>query len=950
MAVTPHARDTMLLTPGDDQAADFDGPRADARRLAVARATGLLGPEPDPELDRYGQLARRVLNVAACYISITDDTHVFVKSAVECAAASTPPLLEPAKSHISCAYVAVTGKPLAVADLREDPRFRQHALDATPHLPAYLGVPLFVRGQSIGAICALDDKVRQWLPSEVELLGELASAVGKLIEVTSSAALSRLALVDTQVRYRSLTDDAPLVAFQALDDGSVVYVNRYTEEYLGQPRERLCSLGWLDFVPADGRAQALRQWQDMVATEKPGGFELPIRCADGVYRTLHVRAQPVRDHANRIEHWVGIALDIEERKQAEAQFRTSQDRFWLALEAGKLGFWDWNVVTNDAIFDGHWAQILGYEQHEIAPKLDTWLKLVHPKDMPSVRAALNAHLDGETEYYESEHRLRHRDGSWRWVLDRGRVVERAPDGTPLRALGTHADITARKEAEQALQLSEGRLQLAMEIAAVATWDADLVNGTTLWSKSLSTLFGIEGGAPSPTTLWREVVPAADRERLFAEWARAEREQDVFRCEHRLLRPDDGRQLWIDVAGRFFFDTHGRAERFVGVCVDVTERKQAEAVLQESARNKDDFLAMLAHELRNPLAPIANAAEILRGAAALDPTVDRARAMIERQVKQLVHLVDDLLDVSRVSRGRIVLQKSAINLSDVVLQAVETCRPQVDARAHQLHVSLPERPLMVDGDFTRLTQVVSNLLNNAAKYTDEGGRIEVALESRPGATDDVAVLRVRDNGRGIDAHALNQIFELFFQANNSLDRAEGGLGIGLSLVKRLVENHGGKVTVHSAGRGQGSEFTVRLPLLKQQALPASRATPPKSPPAPQISTRILLVDDNRDATDSLALLLQMHGHDVLSAYEGRSALDLAAREQPSFILVDIGLPDIDGFEVARRLRANPRTAGSVLVALTGYGQPADREKSKHAGFDHHLVKPAGAQEILSLVGG
>lgn len=299
VAVTPHACDTMLLTPGDDQAADFDGPRADARRLAVARATGLLGPEPDPELDRYGQLARRVLNVAACYISITDDTHVFVKSAVECAAASTPPLLEPAKSHISCAYVAVIGKPLAVADLREDPRFRQHALDATPHLPAYLGVPLFVRGQSIGAICALDDKVRQWLPSEVELLGELASAVGKLIEVTSSAALSRLALVDTQVRYRSLTDDAPLVAFQALDDGSVVYVNRYTEEYLGQPRERLCSLGWLDFVPADGRAQALRQWQDMVATEKAGGFELPIRCADGVYRTLHVRAQPVRDHANR---------------------------------------------------------------------------------------------------------------------------------------------------------------------------------------------------------------------------------------------------------------------------------------------------------------------------------------------------------------------------------------------------------------------------------------------------------------------------------------------------------------------------------------------------------------------------------------------------------------------------------------------------------------------------
>ncbi len=378
--------------------------------------------------------------------------------------------------------------------------------------------------------------------------------------------------------------------------------------------------------------------------------------------------------------------------------------------------------------------------------------------------------------------------------------------------------------------------------------------------------------------------------------------------------------------------------------ELLERDQAEQERHAADRRKDEFLAMLAHELRNPLAPIVNAVELLRAAADRDERVAQARAMIERQTNQLVHLVDDLLDVSRVSRGRIILQKAPIALGDVLLQAVETMRPQIDARGHRLTLELPERPLHVDGDFTRLTQVISNLLSNAAKYTDAGGHIEVALELRASGDDEHAVVRVRD----IDGHTLDHVFELFFQADNSLDRAEGGLGIGLSLVKRLVEKHGGRVTVHSAGRGHGSEFVVRLPLLKDATRPAAPAQ--ARPASPRPAARILLVDDNRDATDSLAMLLQMHGHDVISAYEGRSALDLATREQPSLILVDIGLPDIDGFEVARRLRADPRTARTTLVALTGYGQPEDHEKSKDAGFDHHLVKPAAAEVILGLVTG
>jgi PAS domain S-box-containing protein len=922
-------------------------PLADPSRLAVVRASGLQGPAPDAELDRYGNLARHALKAAACFISITDDQYVFVKSAVESTCGKQTPTVEPVGPGVSCAYVAATGRPLMVPDLRLDPRFARHALGATPNLAGYLGVPLHVRGRSIGAVCVMDDKARHWQPDEIATLQAIAEVIGKLIEIVNRAELSRLALRNNEVRYQALTEDAPLVVFQALADGTVLYVNPFTERFTGLPLSALRGMGWLSVLLPEKREEMLAQWRALFESGEAGGLELSVRGADGIYRMLHVRIQPVQHDGGSDEHWVGVGLEIEDRKQAEAQVRTSQNKFMMALDAGKLGFWDWNCVTHDVTFDGQWAAILGYELHELDQHLSTWETLVHPQDMARVQALLSAHLHGATDYYESEHRLRHRHGTWRWVIDRGRVVERAPDGTALRALGTHADITARKEAELALKLSEDRLQLAMEIAAVATWDTDLASGVTHWSKSHHLLLGVAPGdeCESPFTMWRQAVPQEDLARLTVEWSRAGREQDVFRCEHRLQRRDDGRLLWVDTAGRFFCDAHGRAERFVGVCVDITERKQAEQVLQDSARRKDEFLAMLAHELRNPLSPIVNAVELMGAMTPLDATVESARAMIERQVNQLVHLVDDLLDVSRVSRGRIVLQKAPVNLAEVVRQAIEASRPLLSARQHQLTIGMPESPLTVDGDFTRLAQIVSNLLNNAAKYTDNGGQIEISLERSRRQEEVFAVIRVRDNGRGIASHALNNVFELFYQDDNSLDRAEGGLGIGLSLVKRLVENHGGRVSAHSAGRGLGSEFVVRLPCVETPTTPETPA--PRATAAP-VGKRILLVDDNRDATDSLALLLQMHGHDVLAAYEGASALDLATRERPAVILLDIGLPDMNGFELARQLRADPRTAKSVLIALTGYGQPEDREKSLQAGFDHHLVKPAAAEAILSLV--
>jgi signal transduction histidine kinase/DNA-binding response OmpR family regulator len=369
-------------------------------------------------------------------------------------------------------------------------------------------------------------------------------------------------------------------------------------------------------------------------------------------------------------------------------------------------------------------------------------------------------------------------------------------------------------------------------------------------------------------------------------------------------------------------------------------------VQESDRHKNEFLSMLAHELRNPLAPIRNAVQLLR---MLDPGASEAPALhelIERQVQQLVRLVDDLLDLSRITRGKIHLQMGCVQVADVVARAVETSRPLIDARKHELAVVLPPEPLHVRGDLVRLAQVLSNLLNNAAKYTEEGGSIQLKVER----DDETLVVRVRDNGVGIPPHMLASIFEMFTQVDRSLDRSQGGLGIGLTLVHKLVEMHGGRVEAFSDGPNQGSEFVVSLPLLIA-APPVTSATPAPSaagPPVPPPRRRVLIVDDNMDAARSLTMLLEMGGHEVRCCYDGQSGLTEAETFRPEAVLLDIGLPELDGLEVARRLRALNLSPRPLLVALTGYGQADDVRRSREAGFDHHLVKPADPQTLAAIL--
>lgn len=378
--------------------------------------------------------------------------------------------------------------------------------------------------------------------------------------------------------------------------------------------------------------------------------------------------------------------------------------------------------------------------------------------------------------------------------------------------------------------------------------------------------------------------------------------------------------------------------------EICERARIEQQLKEADRHKDEFLAMLAHELRNPLAPIHNAVQLMRLKAMGDPQLAWARDVIDRQAGHLTHLVDDLLDVSRITRGKINIELKPVELAAAVARAVETVQPMLTQQKHELHVDMPAEPLVVMGDLTRVTQVIGNVLANAVKYTNSGGKIE--LSAKP---DDAAVeIRVRDNGIGIPGSLLPTVFDLFSQAGVMDERSRGGLGIGLALVKRLVDLHDGSVKVFSAGVGQGTEFTIRLPAARIEPITSSAAqagssasVPPASPSedvAANARRRILIVDDNQDALESLATLLSMAGHDIRTASDGFLALDAAPGFLPEIAVLDIGMPGLDGYELARRIRAQPWGKFMVLIALTGWGQENDRRRSSDAGFDSHWLKP------------
>jgi signal transduction histidine kinase len=406
---------------------------------------------------------------------------------------------------------------------------------------------------------------------------------------------------------------------------------------------------------------------------------------------------------------------------------------------------------------------------------------------------------------------------------------------------------------------------------------------------------------------------------------------------------DGRRIDISLSVSPIRNPDGKIIGASKVARDITQRKRTEAALREADRRKDEFLATLAHELRNPLAPIRNSLHILRMTACNDPTAERVCEMMERQVNHMVRMVDDLMEVSRITRGLIELKKEETDLAAIIRCAVETSRPIIEAGEHQLAITIPPEPILLQGDSVRLSQVFANLLNNAAKYTDRGGQIWLSVKQEKNEV----MVSVRDTGIGISAPMLPKVFDMFMQADRSTHRSQGGLGIGLTLVKRLVELHEGSISVRSDGPGKGSEFTVRLPV--NAVRPERTTKPPVSQRGDSLpQRRVLVVDDNKDSAASMGMLLKFLGTDVQVAYDGATALATIESYRPDVVLLDIGMPGMDGFEVARQVRQRAEFDSIMLIALTGWGQAEDRHRTQTAGFDHHLVKPADITALQSLL--
>jgi PAS domain S-box-containing protein len=553
------------------------------------------------------------------------------------------------------------------------------------------------------------------------------------------------------------------------------------------------------------------------------------------------------------------------------------------------------------------------------------------------------------EPWEDTFPLRGVDGRYRWFLSRA-VAIRDNDGRILRWVGTNTDITAHRDLEQALRVSEERLRLALQADKMAWWDLDVKTGDSVWSDSHFAILGYEPTLDYKASyaMWVSRLHPDDRDATLVALEDARRERKLWSMEHRIVRPDNGQTVWIQPFGRFHYEGD-EAVRSVGVFFDITEQKRVEgelrrlaAELSEADRRKDEFLATLAHELRNPLAPIRNGLEVLAHADGDPQLRSQSREMMRRQVEHMTRLIDDLLDIARISRGKLVLQRAHLDLAVAIQNAIDTSRPLLAARGQQLAVELPAEPIQVDGDATRLSQVFANLLDNAAKYGATGGHVRLAV-GRDGSEVEVTIA---DDGVGIPADMLAKVFDMFTQVDRSLAKAQGGLGIGLSIVKRLVEMHGGSIAVHSDGEGKGSTFRVRLPALAPGLVRGSAATDVSR--LPVVPRRILVVDDNHDGADSLALMLQVAGHTTATAYDGAQALALHAAFRPEVVLMDIGMPDLSGYEVCARMRRLPGGGDLVLIAQTGWGQEDDRKKAQAAGFDFHLTKPIDPAALAALL--
>lgn len=634
---------------------------------------------------------------------------------------------------------------------------------------------------------------------------------------------------------------------------------------------------------------------------------------------------------------VMLADNARAASAAQQALAESEERLRLATDASEIAFWDVNVPEGSLIWQPGLRTMFGITTDE-ALSLDDFFAGLHPDDRATVARAFAAACDPQRrELYNVEYRTVGRDdGRVRWIAAKGRgLFDDA--GRCVRANGTAMDITSRKTTELAMEM-------ALEASRTGTFHWDIQDNRLTWDGALDRLFGLRPGeAVRSLDQFIALVHQDDRAEVIRRCERCRDDGDDFEMEFRVVYPD-GSVHWLYDRGRTFLDPTGRAKTMTGACVDITDYVRTREALKLADRQKDDFLATLAHELRNPLAPLRTGLQLLQNIKGELPSqADQVLGIMQRQLDHMVHLVDDLLDIARIRQGKILLKQEPLSLQSVLEQALEGVQALLDAQGHEVIWQGVDRGLWVTGDPTRLVQVVGNLLNNAAKYTPRGGR--VALRGGESPQPGMLLIEVADTGIGIPPDMIEHVFDRFAQVQQHLDHAQGGLGIGLSVVKGLVEMHGGRVAAQSAGPGAGSLFRIWLP--RADMPEPAEAAPPSSQDAIE-RHRVLVVDDNRDAAETMAMVLDMSGHEVFLAHDGQTAVEMVKRHDPAVVFLDIGMPGMNGYETAFLLRALPGAQARVLVALTGWGSEADQARSLEAGFDLHLTKPVDIDKVQRVL--
>ncbi len=817
------------------------------------------------------------------------------------------------------------GETFVVSDTATDPRTTAEHFGVLK-IRSFLCVPLIRDGGWRFTFSVRRADIHEWRDDEVDLMTELTMRIWAHLQRAGAT----IALRHSEKRFRVMVNAMPQLGWIAQADGHIFWYNQRWHDYTGTTPEEMDGWGWQKVHHPETLPEVLEKWQESISSGNLFEMTFPLRGADGRFRQFFTRVIPLTDAEGKVLHWFGTNTDVSKMLETEEDLRRAHLKLQNVLGSITDGLAIMDTEWRFTYFSEQGARMLGVRVQDMLGGLllERFPLAADGKFFAEFQRAFDTRQPVHFEEYYPE------------PLNIWLECHCYPSDEGLSVY--FQDVTERKQAEEVLRQNAELVSRMVDQAPTGMYVVDSqfrlqqVNARALpIFKNVDPLIGRDL-AEVMEILWGAEVGGQCAAILRHTLATGEHYVSPYFAHHRADLGMEEAYEWETQRVTLHDGQYGVICYFHNVTERHAQEQAMRALvenLDQAARSKDEFLAMLAHELRNPLAPLQNAAEILKSTAATDGARGEAQRVIGRQIENMTRMIDDLLDVSRITQGKIVLRQNPVELQSILTTAAKIAQRNGEGHGQTLTVSLPEESIYLNGDSTRLDQVFGNLLGNACKYSGSGSHIHLAAEV---VSKHEVAIRISDDGIGIDPELLPTIFELFVQSSRTLDRSHGGLGIGLTIVHRLVTMHGGSVEVRSDGLGHGCVFIVRLPIIRPPAAPLPEA---KVASATVASCRMLIVDDSHDAAQSMAMLQTLLGHETRVAHSGPDALEIAADFLPQVVLLDIGLPGMDGFEVARRLRTLPALENAFLVAISGYSTEDDRRKSKAAGFDEHLAKPA-----------